>query len=248
MSDRRPAPGGRSGRRVPGVIGFVGLRVCAAETRHPGPAAPGGGALQHAGGPARRSQPQRQQIRLLPAEVNSLKDQLLSLSQFEKKIRVMADVEKRRMRATSSASVVRSPKAMDPEAAFGEHRSSLVREMRSQVDQLKLATVNQDQGFTSLVTHLEKQQRLLASTPTIRPIDPDAECCDPEIRLAQLSVHQPARVPQGFRHCRAAKEPRSTSPPTVSSASLATRACWQDHHHRSRPRHRHDLWALQPDP
>jgi len=50
-----------------------------------------------------------------------------------------------------------------------------MREMHSQVDQLTIAAVNQENSFKALATHIEKQQGLLASTPTIRPVDPDIE-------------------------------------------------------------------------
>jgi len=118
---------------------------------------------------------QRKQIGDFAGEINSLKERLLALNQFEKKIRVMADVEKRPDAGNLFGVGGSIPRAMDPKAAFSEQRNSLVREMHSQVGQLNLAAANQDKSLTSLVTHLEKQQRLLASTPTIRPIDPDAE-------------------------------------------------------------------------
>jgi murein DD-endopeptidase MepM/ murein hydrolase activator NlpD len=118
---------------------------------------------------------QRKQIGDFADEINSLKERLLALNQFEKKIRVMADVEKRPDTGNLFGVGGSIPKAMDPKAAFSEQRNSLVRQMRSQVGQLNLAAVTQEKGFDSLVTHLDKQQRLLASTPTIRPIDPDVE-------------------------------------------------------------------------
>jgi len=118
---------------------------------------------------------QRKQIGDFAGEINSLKEKLLALNQFENKIRVMADAEKRPDAGNLFGVGGSIPMPMDPKAAFSEQRSSLVREMRSQVGQLNLATLNQDNGFASLVTHLEKQQRLLASTPTIRPVDPNAE-------------------------------------------------------------------------
>jgi murein DD-endopeptidase MepM/ murein hydrolase activator NlpD len=118
---------------------------------------------------------QRKQIGDFAGEINSLKEKLLALNQFEKKIRVIVEVEKRPDAGNLFGVGGSIPKAMDPKAAFSEQRNGLVREMRSQVEQLNLAAVNQDNGFTALVTHLEKQQRLLASTPTIRPVDPDVE-------------------------------------------------------------------------
>lgn len=118
---------------------------------------------------------QRQQIGDFAKEINELKEKLLALNQFEKKIRIMADLEKRHDDGNLFGVGGPIPRAMDPKIAYSEQRNSLMREMHSQIGQLSLASVNQEKGFKSLVTHLEKQQSLLASTPTIRPIDSDIE-------------------------------------------------------------------------
>jgi murein DD-endopeptidase MepM/ murein hydrolase activator NlpD len=122
------------------------------------------------------AQLQRKQIGEFVDEINQLKEQLLSLSQFEKKIRIMADLDKRPDAGNPFGMGGPTPRNMDPKSALGEARNSLVREMHSQVSQIHLAAVNQENGFKELVTHLEKQKSLLASTPTIRPIDPDVDC------------------------------------------------------------------------
>jgi murein DD-endopeptidase MepM/ murein hydrolase activator NlpD len=118
---------------------------------------------------------QQKQIGEFAREINALKDKLLVLNQFEKKIRVMTDVDKRAESAPLFGVGGSPPGAIDPKAVLSDRRNSVLREMHSQVQQLNLAAVNQDDGFKGLITHLEKQQRLLASTPTIRPVDPDAE-------------------------------------------------------------------------
>jgi murein DD-endopeptidase MepM/ murein hydrolase activator NlpD len=118
---------------------------------------------------------QRQQIGDFAKEINELKENLLALNQFEKKIRIMADLEKRHDDGNLFGVGGPIPRSMDPKIAYSEQRNSLMREMHSQVAQLNVASVNQEDGFKSLVAHLEKQQSLLASTPTIRPIDPDVE-------------------------------------------------------------------------
>jgi murein DD-endopeptidase MepM/ murein hydrolase activator NlpD len=120
-------------------------------------------------------QAQRQQISDFSRDINTLKDRLLAFNQFEKKIRVMADLDKRPDGGNLFGMGGPIPRALDPKLALGDQRNSLMREMHSQVDQLTIAAVNQENSFNSLVTHIEKQQGLLASTPTIRPIDPDTE-------------------------------------------------------------------------
>jgi murein DD-endopeptidase MepM/ murein hydrolase activator NlpD len=118
---------------------------------------------------------QRQQISDFSSEINMLKDKLLALNEFEKKIRVMADLDKRPDSGNLFGVGGPIPRTLDPKMALGEQRNSLVREMNSQVDQLTLAAVTQESHFKALLTHIEKQKGLLASTPTIRPIDPDTE-------------------------------------------------------------------------
>ncbi|MCU0539964.1 MAG: M23 family metallopeptidase [Desulfobacterales bacterium] len=118
---------------------------------------------------------QRRQISEFAGQINTLKEKLLALNQFEKKIRIMADIEKRPDAGHLFGIGGSIPKTMDPKAAFREERSSLIREMHAQTAQLEVGLVNQSDSFSALVTHLEKQQRLLAATPTIRPIDPAME-------------------------------------------------------------------------
>ncbi len=118
---------------------------------------------------------QRQQISDFSQEINILKEKLLALNEFEKKIRVMADLDKRPDTSHLFGVGGPIPRTLDPKMALGEQRNSLVREMHSQVDQLTLAALNQENHFSSLVAHIENQRGLLASIPTIRPIDPDTE-------------------------------------------------------------------------
>jgi hypothetical protein len=118
---------------------------------------------------------QRKQISEFASDINKLKDQLLTLGQFEKKIRIMADIDKRPDVGNPFGMGGPTPRNMDPKMALGADSNSLMREMHTQVDQINLAAVNQENGFKELVVHLERQQSLLASTPTIRPIDPDVD-------------------------------------------------------------------------
>jgi murein DD-endopeptidase MepM/ murein hydrolase activator NlpD len=117
----------------------------------------------------------RHQISDFANEINTLKDKLVALNQFEKKIRLMTDIEKRPDSGGLFGVGGPPPRAMDPKLALSEESSSLMREMHSQIEQIGIAAENQADGFSSLAGQLDKQKRLLASTPTIRPIDPDVE-------------------------------------------------------------------------
>jgi murein DD-endopeptidase MepM/ murein hydrolase activator NlpD len=118
---------------------------------------------------------QRQQISDFSQEINTLKEKLLALNEFEKKIRVMADLDKRPDSGNLFGVGGPIPRTLDPKVALSEQRNSLVREMHSQVDQLTLAAVSQEGNFQELVAHMEKQRGLIASIPTIQPIDREIE-------------------------------------------------------------------------
>jgi murein DD-endopeptidase MepM/ murein hydrolase activator NlpD len=118
---------------------------------------------------------QKRHIGGFAQEINGLRERLLALNQFEQKIRVMTDLD-RRVEPVNLFGVGGSPPAaLDPEAAMSGQRASMVREMYGQIRELHLAAARQESGFKGLVAHLEKQRSLLAATPTIRPLDPEAE-------------------------------------------------------------------------
>lgn len=118
---------------------------------------------------------QRIQIQDFANEITSLKEKLVALNKFESKIRIIANLDQ--PADTSSLFGVGGsiPEDLDAQLPLSSKHNSLMREMHEQVEQLHLAVNNQEDGFDTLLKSLEDQQNLLASTPTIRPIDPRQE-------------------------------------------------------------------------
>jgi len=116
---------------------------------------------------------QRKQIQEFANEINSLKANLVAINSFEKKIRIIANIEK----TTNSDSIFgvggSIPEDLDARIPLKEKHNSLIREMHEQIEQLSIAAVNQHQGLEALLKSLEDQQNLLASTPAIRPVSRD---------------------------------------------------------------------------
>ena len=112
---------------------------------------------------------QRKQIQKLAREINGFKKDLLSLNDFEKKIRIIANLEKPAGKDSLFGVGGSIPEDLDATADLTEKHNSLLRDMHEQVDQLQLASVNQNEGLESLLTYLENQRNLLASTPAISP-------------------------------------------------------------------------------
>lgn len=112
---------------------------------------------------------QRQQIQDFASEISDLKNKLVDLNNFEKKIRIIANIEDTDEQNSLFGVGGSIPEDLDAQIPLNQKHNSLLREMHEQVDQLHLASINQNQGFETLFKYLQDQQSLLASTPAIRP-------------------------------------------------------------------------------
>lgn len=112
---------------------------------------------------------QRQQIQTFAEEINGLKSKLVALNGFEKKIRVIANIENPEEQESLFGVGGSIPEDMDASLPLETRHNSLVREMHEQTEQLQVASTHQTDNFESLLKYLEDQVDLLASTPAIRP-------------------------------------------------------------------------------
>lgn len=113
---------------------------------------------------------QRSQLQKFAKEIDTLKSRLVTLNTFEKKIRIIANIENPEENAGLFGMGGAVPADLDPKIPLTEKHNSLIREMHHQAEQLNSASVNQEAGFESLLKYLETQVDLLASTPSIRPV------------------------------------------------------------------------------
>jgi murein DD-endopeptidase MepM/ murein hydrolase activator NlpD len=112
---------------------------------------------------------QRRQIQNFATEINTLKSKLVELNSFEKKIRIIANLDLSDDTESLFGVGGSIPEDLDPGLELKKKHTTLLREMHEQVDQLNLASIQQSKGFESLYDFLENQRNLLASTPAIRP-------------------------------------------------------------------------------
>jgi murein DD-endopeptidase MepM/ murein hydrolase activator NlpD len=112
---------------------------------------------------------QNRQIQNFAKEINRLKSNLLALNDFEKKIRVIANIDKPAEKNSLFGVGGSIPEDLNLKLDLSKKHSVLIREMHEQMDQLKVASTNQSEGFSSLLKYLETQRNLLASTPAISP-------------------------------------------------------------------------------
>ena len=113
---------------------------------------------------------QHAQIQTFTSEINKLKSKLVTLNNFEKKIRVIANLDQENDQESLFGVGGSIPEDLATDVDLKKRQTSLLREMHEQVDNLHLATSNQKTGFSSLLEALEGQKNLLACTPAIRPV------------------------------------------------------------------------------
>jgi len=114
---------------------------------------------------------QRSQIQFFANEINRLKSSLTAFHQFEKKIRIISNIE-----ATPESSSLFGiggpvPTDMEVNIPVDESHDELLREMHARLKQVDEAAVVQRQGFLSLLDYLQDQRSMLSSTPSIWPTE-----------------------------------------------------------------------------
>lgn len=114
---------------------------------------------------------QRQQIKDLAGRINAMKAQLFELHEFEKKIRIIADIEDQSDNFSLFGIGGAPLEDIETRAYMEERQNALVREMHSHLNLLEEAFSTQEDGFSSLFGCLEDKRELLASTPAIRPVN-----------------------------------------------------------------------------
>ena len=112
---------------------------------------------------------QNRQIQIFADKINVLKENLLELNDFEKKIRVIANIERTNESGHLFGVGGTSPEDMDIRMSAREKHNGLVREMHEQVKSLEFASSQQKYGFTDLLAALETKRNILASTPSVIP-------------------------------------------------------------------------------
>lgn len=112
---------------------------------------------------------QRKQIQKFAGQMTSLKSKLVGLNGFEKKIRIIANIDVPDEQNNIFGVGGSIPEDLDSDLPLTTKHNSLMREMHVQTRQLNLASIHQEKGFESLFKHLEGQRNLLSSTPAIRP-------------------------------------------------------------------------------
>jgi len=112
---------------------------------------------------------QRAQIQSFAEEIDTLKADMNTLQEFEKKMRIVANIGHPAGQDGVFGIGGSMPEDLDPNLPLTENHTGLLRQMHDQVEHLHEATSVQKEAFKELYAYLQDRKSLLASTPTIRP-------------------------------------------------------------------------------
>ncbi len=114
---------------------------------------------------------QRKQIQRFAGEIEILKKQVVTLSTFEDKVRLIADI-KQTSDSSGLIGIGSIPAdTLDPDIPLTQKHNSLIREMHQQVTQTKVAAEKHALDFDQLIKQLEQKRNILSATPSIRPVN-----------------------------------------------------------------------------
>ncbi|MCP4160014.1 MAG: peptidoglycan DD-metalloendopeptidase family protein [Deltaproteobacteria bacterium] len=111
---------------------------------------------------------QDKQIQNFNLKMEQLKSKLNDINNFEKKIKVMANMEDSTQTGLFGVGGA-LPDDLDTMAPLTKKHNTLLREMHNQIEDINEEAVKKKVGFENVVNYLEDQGNLMASTPNIRP-------------------------------------------------------------------------------
>ncbi len=118
---------------------------------------------------------QQHHIQKFVNDIKELKSELVALNQFEKKIRVIADIQDSDQPEGFFGIGGFIPEDLDPGGAMAAHQAALdrpfLRQMHARIGELETAASQQSTSFETLLQHLEAQKNILDCTPAICPAE-----------------------------------------------------------------------------
>lgn len=112
---------------------------------------------------------QRKQIQAFGDKINELKNNIKALNEFENKIRIIANLEKKKKGAGLFGMGGTLPEDINTAIPLKKDHKRLLKEMHEQIELVNEASTIQHNGFKSLLIKLKDKRNLLASTPSIWP-------------------------------------------------------------------------------
>jgi murein DD-endopeptidase MepM/ murein hydrolase activator NlpD len=118
----------------------------------------------------KEAQTQRSQIQFFSARIEDLETQLSKLKDFDRKIRVIANLEKGTDAAPFMGMGGPSPSDIREKLKGEKNENGLIQQMRTDVDRLKTEAMSREESLSEIEKLLQDKKEMLSHTPSIWPV------------------------------------------------------------------------------
>jgi murein DD-endopeptidase MepM/ murein hydrolase activator NlpD len=116
------------------------------------------------------TQTQRSQIQFFSGRIEDLEKQLSKLKDFDRKIRIIANLEKGTEMAPFMGMGGPSPSDIREKLKGGKDENGLVQQMRSDIERLQSEAMSREESLSEIEKLLKNKKEMLAHTPSIWPV------------------------------------------------------------------------------
>ena len=116
------------------------------------------------------AQTQKSQIQFFSARIEDLETQLSKLKDFDKKIRIIANLEKGTETTPFMGMGGPSPSDIREKLKGEKNENGLIQQMRTDVDRLKTEAMSQEESLSEIEKLLQNKKEMLSHTPSIWPV------------------------------------------------------------------------------
>jgi murein DD-endopeptidase MepM/ murein hydrolase activator NlpD len=116
------------------------------------------------------TQNQRSQIQFFSARIEDLEKQLSKLKDFDKKIRIIANLERGQDVAPSMGMGGPSPSDIRDKLTKEKDADGLVQQMKSDIERLQSEAMSREESLSELEKLLQVKKEMLTHTPSIWPV------------------------------------------------------------------------------
>ncbi len=113
---------------------------------------------------------QKSQIQFFSGRIEDLEKQLSKLKDFDKKIRIIANLEKGQETTSLVGVGGPSPSDIREKLKSGRDEKGLLQQMRTDVERLQSEAMDREESLSELEKLLQNKKEMLAHTPSIWPI------------------------------------------------------------------------------
>jgi murein DD-endopeptidase MepM/ murein hydrolase activator NlpD len=118
----------------------------------------------------RQTQEQRSKIHFFSSKIEDLERQLSALKDFDKKIRIIANLEKNQETTSFMGMGGPSPSDVREKLKAEKDEKGLTHQLRIDIERLESEAASQEESLSDLVKLLQSKKVMLAHTPSIWPV------------------------------------------------------------------------------